>query len=380
MRLSVCFLTRNQEADLPRALRSVAPVAAECLVVDTGSTDRTAGVAEENGARVLSFAWEEDFSAGRNFAVRQAAGEWVLWMNADEELLPESVVAFEECMGRENLFGYFVRVLHTPNPATPDRPADTADLRLFRRRPDLPFVGRLHPAHGPESLEVIRKEGLRVAACNVALRSHAPPGGLDETKLQWIRRLLELELADRPGNLHYLIEYGRVLLRLGDAKGHEVLAQAVEQVLPLRDAPNAPSFKVQVLLEYLLNVPPEVTRSRLTRKEARALARRWFPSSPTLLYRVAEQEFREGDSARAAEALESLIGLGQSGAYDRSQVFDPALIADDSLMNLAACYLQLGRLDDAERCYRMLLGSKSQNAQAVQGLSAVAQLRRGRLS
>src|SRR5690348_13273062 len=65
VRLSVCFLTRNQEAELPRALQSVAPVAAECLVVDTGSTDRTAAVAGKNGARVLSFAWEDDFSAGR---------------------------------------------------------------------------------------------------------------------------------------------------------------------------------------------------------------------------------------------------------------------------------------------------------------------------
>src|SRR5947209_14303838 len=68
MSLSVCFLTRNEEETIGQAVRSVAAVADEILVVDTHSHDRTAARAAEAGARVLQFDWNDDFSAGRNFA------------------------------------------------------------------------------------------------------------------------------------------------------------------------------------------------------------------------------------------------------------------------------------------------------------------------
>src|SRR5947209_8459800 len=88
MSLSVCLLTRNQETDLPRALRSVAGLADEVIVADTASTDGTARVAAALGAKVVQFPWNDDFAAGRNFAVGQATSDWILWLNADEELLP----------------------------------------------------------------------------------------------------------------------------------------------------------------------------------------------------------------------------------------------------------------------------------------------------
>ena len=72
MSLSVCLLTRNDEEHLARALRSVAGVADEVVVADTGSRDRTVQIATELGARVLQFAWEDDFGAGRNFLIGQA--------------------------------------------------------------------------------------------------------------------------------------------------------------------------------------------------------------------------------------------------------------------------------------------------------------------
>lgn len=375
MKLSVCLLTRNQAAELPRALRSVARVAAESLVVDTGSCDATARVAAENGARVLQFAWEDDFAAGRNFAVEQAIGEWILWMNADEELSPGSAALLAGCMGQASIFGYFLRIVQTSGATATRKPPETVDLRLFRRRPDLPFVGRLHPVHGPESMEAIRKEGLHVASCDVTLLSHTPAGVPDASKLRWMRRLLELELADRPGNLHYLIELGRVLLMLGDEKGHEVLAEASEQIIPFRNAPAAPSAKVQVLLTYLLSVSPELSRGRLSAEEASELARRWFPASPAVLYGAAQRDFVEGRFAKAAEVLETLVRLGKSGAYDRSQTFHPGLIGEDALANLAACYRRLGRLDDARRCYHQLLGSESHAMLALQGLKAIEGIR-----
>jgi hypothetical protein len=371
MSLSVCLLTRNEERHIARALRSVAGLADEVVVADTASRDRTAQIAADLGARVLQFPWEDDFASGRNFALEHATGDWVLWLNASEELLPSSHQAVRECMARDGVFGYFVLVQQPLGDDRPDAFAEAQDLRLFRRRPDLAFVGRLHPAPTPAAVEAVRRDGQAVAACAVTLRSAEPASERSEAKLRWTVRLLELELRDRPGQLHYLIEYGRTLLLLNDPRGHAVLAEAAEQVLAARDAPAAPALKVQLLLEYLLDTPPDAPRGRLTRDEAEGLALRWFPASPPLLYKCAEGAFRRGDYRRAKGLLERLVHLGRTGSYDRSRAFDPGLVGDDALINLAACYQQLGELYWAERCYRKLLGSRHYQAQAARGLAAV---------
>jgi glycosyltransferase involved in cell wall biosynthesis len=381
--LSACYLTRNEADVLPRSIRSVAGVADQVVVADTGSTDGTAAAAAEAGAQVVEFPWDDDFAAGRNVALARATGDWVLWLNADEELTPESAGHVRRCLaggGDRAIFGYFVRVQNFLKANDPTAVALTSDLRLFRRRPDLRYVGRLHPGFTDELVAVVAAEGLRVDDCDVTLRRHAYRSEPTEAKLRFTLRLLERELQDRPGQLRYLIELGRVLLRLKDPRGHDVLMQAAARVLPLRYETTPPQTgKVQVLLEYLLELPPERLPPDLSPEQVRELAQRWFPLSPRLMFKLAEQWFRAGDTDRAAGILERLVDLGRRGTYDRTQAFDVGLVADDALVNLAACYRRLGRLDSAERCYEQLLHSRHFAAHARQGLAAV-RAAKGRLS
>jgi hypothetical protein len=187
--------------------------------------------------------------------------------------------------------------------------------------------------------------------------------------LRFTARLLERELQDRPGNLRYLIELGRTLLQLKDARAHERLAEATAIVAAARNASQAPSWKVQSLLEYLLTEAP--ADSQLSRADARALALRWFPSSPLLLYTMAELAFQAADYRQAAELLERLVHLGKTRSYDRSRPFDPGLVGDDALMNLGACRWRLRELESAATCYRQLLGSRRFSIQAARNLADV---------
>jgi len=375
MSLSVCFLTRSEEANIARALRSVVGVADEVIVADTASQDRTAQIAAELGAKVLQFPWDDDFAAGRNFTIQQATGDWILWMNADEELLASSHEHLKACLALSGVVGYFVAIQNLVQAGRLDDFVQTTDLRLFRRRPDLSFIGRLHPHFPADFGATLQKEGKQVLPCNVTLRSYAALGERTDAKLRWTLRLLELELRDRPGQLHYLIEYGRTLLHVADPKGHEVLAEAVEQILPARDKPQAPAMKVQVLLEYLMAAPTNLSKSRLSKEEALELALRWFPASPPLLFNCAQYCFEKGAMRKAAEILTRLVQLGKTGNYDRSQRFHPGLVGDDAMVNLAACYRQLGELDQAEQCYRLLLHTRF-HAKAIEGIAAIQQLRR----
>jgi len=85
--LSVVLITQNAAAQLPDCLASVA-FADEVVVVDSGSTDGTAEVAARYGARVVAKEWL-GYGRQKQFAVEQAAHEWVLCLDADERVSPE---------------------------------------------------------------------------------------------------------------------------------------------------------------------------------------------------------------------------------------------------------------------------------------------------
>jgi hypothetical protein len=375
MPLSVCLLTRNEEKKIARSLESVAGLADQMIVADTGSSDGTVSIATRLGAQVCHCAWKDDFAAARDFALGHALEDWILWLNPDEELLLSSHALVRECLAREEAFGYYVVVRELTKAAQPDLFTETAQLRLFRRRSGCRSIGRLHPRFDPPLEEIARREGKQIYPVPIVLQRHAYLSELNEAKLRWAARLLELELHDRPGQLHFLIEYGRTLLLLNDPKGHTVLADAVEQILPVRAADGAPLPEVQRLLEYLMTAKPGQSKSRLTTDEARELAGRWFPRSPPLLWRNAEYYFQREDFQRASGFLERLVQLGRTGDYDRSEAFDPSILGEPALMNLGACYTRLRELDKAEVCFLQLLGSKASHDQAAQNLVVVQSLR-----
>ena len=66
------MIARNESRHLPKALASVKGIAAEIMVVDTGSTDDTMSIATAMGAKVLHFDWIDDFAAARNSAIEAA--------------------------------------------------------------------------------------------------------------------------------------------------------------------------------------------------------------------------------------------------------------------------------------------------------------------
>ena len=88
MKISACIITLNEERNLPRCLQSVAPLVDEILVVDSGSTDATLDIVAKFGARVVHQDWL-GYVDQKNFALAQAQHDWVLSIDADEELSPE---------------------------------------------------------------------------------------------------------------------------------------------------------------------------------------------------------------------------------------------------------------------------------------------------
>jgi glycosyltransferase involved in cell wall biosynthesis len=85
--LSVAIITKNEEANLARTLASIR-WAGEIVIVDSGSTDRTPEIAREFGAKFFVEDWK-GFGAQKNSAIAKCSGDWVLSLDADEEVSTE---------------------------------------------------------------------------------------------------------------------------------------------------------------------------------------------------------------------------------------------------------------------------------------------------
>ena len=178
--LALSMIVRNAEADLPACLESVRGLVSEILVADTGSTDATPEVARRHGAHVLSIPWEQDFALARNRALAQLRADWVLVLDADERLDPAAARLLPSLPGaagerwlprahsqnyvlslQERVWDRTARVNDSTLEATRKYPAyvEHENVRLFRRDPDIYFVGRVHETVGCRLLETGKKLG-----------------------------------------------------------------------------------------------------------------------------------------------------------------------------------------------------------------------------
>ncbi|NEO87390.1 MAG: tetratricopeptide repeat protein [Spirulina sp. SIO3F2] len=97
------MIVKDEELLLPQCLDSAKDVVDEIVIVDTGSSDRTVEIAEAAGAVVGHFEWCDDFAAARNAALEKVTGDWVLILDADEELNPKVAPKLRAVMVEDNL-------------------------------------------------------------------------------------------------------------------------------------------------------------------------------------------------------------------------------------------------------------------------------------
>jgi glycosyltransferase involved in cell wall biosynthesis len=140
-RLSLCMIVRNEEQHLARCLKSVQGLADEIVLVDTGSTDGTVAIARQFGAQVVETTWENNFSTARNLGLARARGRWILVLDADEWLPPESCEAVRKLIHREPAEGF--HLVTTSDDANGHRIRGEI-LRLFPNRADVRFDFPIH--------------------------------------------------------------------------------------------------------------------------------------------------------------------------------------------------------------------------------------------
>lgn len=139
-RVSLCMIVKNEEKHLQNCLLSVYGVVDEICVVDTGSTDRTVQIAKRLGAKVEQRAWRHDFAWARNESLAMATGDWILQLDADEILSPNAKIEVPQLVRNKRYTGFLMPI----ESVLPSGISRNYVLRLFPRRPEIVYRGRIH--------------------------------------------------------------------------------------------------------------------------------------------------------------------------------------------------------------------------------------------
>ena len=141
-RISLNMIVKDEADFIEECLASVKDVVDEIVVVDTGSSDRTPELARSLGAQVHSFAWCDDFAAARNHGLKHCTGDWVLSLDADEQLDPETKSDIRREVAKDRVDVWYLRIVNLYQGA--EAGGEVRLARLFRRVPGMKYIGRIH--------------------------------------------------------------------------------------------------------------------------------------------------------------------------------------------------------------------------------------------
>lgn len=211
------MIVKDEEELLPHCLASVQGAVDEIIVVDTGSSDRSAEIAQQYGAVVVGFEWCEDFAAARNAGLERASGDWILFLDADEALdraAREQIMSWTTVSGCDGLFLNIHNYTGTGQQGVTVNPV----LRLFRNAPEHRFEGRIHEQIAGAICRRNPEAAFHVT--DMVIHHYGYQTAIVERKDKVNRnvRLLQQAVEEEPGQPFHHYNLGVEYLRVGEAE------------------------------------------------------------------------------------------------------------------------------------------------------------------
>lgn len=206
MRVSACYIVKDEAEALAKSLASLQGSVDEIIMAATGTSPEAAAVARRYGAKVVPFAWQDDFAAARNAALAEAAGDWVVFLDADEYFSPATAPQLRAVLEKHAQDEALLMQIRNIDKDTQAVLVDFFALRAFRRREGRGYVGCIH-----EELQQAGKPvpGVAVPPGELAIIHTGYSAAFSREKAERNLRLLlaELKTAPAPQRLYmYLAE------------------------------------------------------------------------------------------------------------------------------------------------------------------------------
>lgn len=154
--VSVCMIAKNEAQYIEQCLRKLLRYNMEIVVVDTGSADSTKEIAAKYTDKLYDYAWCDDFSAARNFAVSKASNNWILILDCDEYVQEIDVAKLRTCMQKypKNVGVVEIRNVYTTVEAGVSKEGIQIDeVPRFYNRNYYEYRFRIHEQITPKKLD-----------------------------------------------------------------------------------------------------------------------------------------------------------------------------------------------------------------------------------
>ena len=205
--ISLCMIVKNEQQFLRQCLESVVDLVDEIILVDTGSTDDTVKIGQEYGAEIIEINWPHDFSVARNESIRYATSDWILALDADEQLdsddkdhLLEFIQDGTKDVGLFQIYNYIQknnRALYQLS----------YGVRLFKNKKGYSYQGQIHEQLTYEG-EVVANEQLHIIPVHLHHMGYLKEVKEKQNKSQRNRTLILASLKESPGDPRLLYSLG----------------------------------------------------------------------------------------------------------------------------------------------------------------------------
>ncbi|MGY8788542.1 MAG: glycosyltransferase, partial [Fidelibacterota bacterium] len=226
--ISFCLITKNEEKNLKRCLNSLSKIRhKEIIIVDTGSTDKTLQIAKSYDAEIYHHTWTNNFSEARNKTLEFARGDWLFFLDADEELTSDALETLKEDMAKPNILGYR---LPLENVGSPLHGCNYVP-RLVRNAPGLHFIGKIHETIHASVLVVMRQWNMDQVIGKTKILHHGyKPEELErKNKVKRNLALYEEALEELPDEPSIMMNYAHDLNHDGqNEKAHQIYREILK--------------------------------------------------------------------------------------------------------------------------------------------------------
>ena len=367
--ISLCMIVKNEERFLRECLASVSAVVDEINIVDTGSTDRTVEIAREFGANVIFREWRNDFSWARNQALEMATKRWTLVLDADEDVVAESLPVLRALRETPaDLTAVYVQIQNLVDDESGHGSTMTHILpRIFPTSPRIRFRNVIH-----ESVMLDEDVHLAAIISPVLVRHKGYTKDVLDGRSKGERNkpLLERAVREAANDAFSWFNFGVAAISAGD---YEAGIEALERMFAM-DGPARAFFGMAYVMLASAYAEGRRDVDRAIAVVDEGLADR--PGHPNLLFQrgyfLGLQ--RRFDDARVWYEKAMSPGLGSRKHF----MVDDEIATWKAPLNLAATYREEGRHDEAVPWYERALANKPDSA-LLRGLAARAYERAARV-
>jgi glycosyltransferase involved in cell wall biosynthesis len=326
--ISLCMIAFNEAAAIGDAIRSCAGAVDEVIVVDNASTDNTRDIARALGAKVIEREWTHSYADARNVSITNATGDWVVALDCDERLEPESAKILRSIIAQATTEALTVLLITE----SPGGESVTRYTRIGQRLAIPPMVRRIHerPSRAPKSS----------ADSPIRIRHVGYQHGPNIPKLHRYRELLELQLSETPEDHYIQLDLLHTYWILGDSRWERMMETASDG---LNRAAKVPAHAlIAVLLELAMLRRPSTAPKALSPTQAAELAERWYPEYLPLVVLRIRLALAKKDHA-AAIKLANFI-LARTGAKSIDALpFKRSYVEADIHLLTGAAYVMAGQ-------------------------------------